>query len=340
MTNPPDPQPTDRPPDYPVVLRVAGRRCLVVGGGPVAARKAQGRDAALPLRRGSVVAKGTVLGHVRTPIGSKSGHLRFAIRPARDINTIDPRPILANWAQLDAALHPQGAKGDPQLLGATASAVFLFSKSQLQREVLSDPGIVLSACSRREVSSGAIDKRVLAVVAFLSRSGLKPGAGALRCDGGRYGVAGYVPANHIGDGIAISQINGAPIAGHQGQGSITDTTIRTLLTLQGEFVPGQIVSLMKYPGAPSTRARPDHGSYIEIVFSPAPKRVPAVATGPKSSSTARSVGAAQAARSPLVVGQELSATQWNELIAHIGTLPVPAIRTKPSSAAIPAPKTP
>jgi precorrin-2 dehydrogenase / sirohydrochlorin ferrochelatase len=39
MTTTPDPQPDDRPLDYPVVLRVAGRRCLVVGGGPVAARR-------------------------------------------------------------------------------------------------------------------------------------------------------------------------------------------------------------------------------------------------------------------------------------------------------------
>jgi siroheme synthase-like protein len=30
------------PPDYPVVLTVAGRRCLVVGAGPVAARKVRG----------------------------------------------------------------------------------------------------------------------------------------------------------------------------------------------------------------------------------------------------------------------------------------------------------
>jgi membrane-bound lytic murein transglycosylase B len=76
---------------------------------------------ALPLRVGSVVAKGTVLGHVRVPLGAQDGHLHFAIRPAGDPKTIDPRPILANWRQLNAALHPQGATGESSLLGAGAS---------------------------------------------------------------------------------------------------------------------------------------------------------------------------------------------------------------------------
>jgi soluble lytic murein transglycosylase-like protein len=300
----------------------------------------------LPLRQGSVVAKGTVLGHVRMAPAAKDGHMRFAIRPAGDASTIDPRPILANWVQLDAALHPQGAKGEPGLLGATASDVFLFSKGQLEREILSDPGIAASACSRHQVASGAIDKRVLAAIAFLSRSGLKPMVGALRCDGA-YAVSGYVPVAHIGDAVAISQINGVPITGHQGTGSITDTTIRTLLTLQGEFVPRQIVSLMQYPGAPSTLARPDHGDYIEIAFSPPLKR----ATTPKATATpaavVHSAGAGQAAPSPqtapspqaapspLVVSGELTPAQWDQLLSRIAALPAPTVARKPSSSAIP-----
>jgi hypothetical protein len=291
------------------------------------------------LRAGSVVAKGTVLGHVRTPLGAKNGHLRFAIRPAHDLNTIDPRPILANWVQLDTALHPKGVTGENQLLGATASDVFLFSKGQLERDILSDPGIVMSACSRQEVASGAIDKRVLAVLAFLSRSGLKPTVGTLRCGGGAYAVSGYVPLTHIGDAIAISKINGVPIAGHQGSASITDLTIRTLLTLQGEFVPQQIVSLMKYPGAPNTLARPDHGDYIEVVFPPAPKRA-RVLPSAAAAAGAHSASVGQTATSPLAAGGNLSPAQWDQLLAHIAALPAPIVSAKPSSSAIPDPKRP
>jgi membrane-bound lytic murein transglycosylase B len=73
------------------------------------------------LRVGSVVAQGTVIGHVRVPLGARDGHISFAIRPAGDPNTIDPGPILANWRQLNSALHPRGAKGESNPLGATAS---------------------------------------------------------------------------------------------------------------------------------------------------------------------------------------------------------------------------
>ena len=135
----------------------------------------------LQLRRGAVVSSGTVLGSVAVTPGAHSGHIRFAVRPAGDPSTVDPGPILANWAQLQAALHPQGAKSQDALLGATASDVFLLSKSELQRAVLSDPGISIYACGRRDITAGLVDKRVLAVLAFLSRSGLRPTVSALRC---------------------------------------------------------------------------------------------------------------------------------------------------------------
>jgi hypothetical protein len=294
---------------------------------------------ALPLRRGSVVAAGTVLGRVRVPPGATEGHLRFGIRPAEDPVNIDPRAILGNWVQLDAALHPKGAKGESSLLGATANEAFLLSKSRLEREVLSDPGIALSACSRNEVGSGLIDKRVLAVLAFLSRSGLKPTVGTFRCEPAA-SASPSVSADHIGDAVTISQIDGIPVAAHQGSGSITDLTIRALLTLRGVFLPERIISLMQYPNVPVTLARPDHAGYIEIAFPPAPTPAPGVKVPASKGAPAHSAGAGQTAPSPLVVSGELSVAQWDQLIARIGALPAPTVSTAPSSSAIVDPKRP
>jgi hypothetical protein len=284
----------------------------------------------LPLRVGTLVVKGTVLGHVHVPTGAKDGHLRFGIRPAGDANTIDPAPILANWVLLNAALHPQGARTESILLGATASDAFRLSESQLQRDILSDPGIAMPRCFRASVASGVIDTHVLAPLAFLSRSGLKPTLRGQRCGRGAYHASGYADVGHR---VAITQINRVPIAGHQGAGSITDTTIRTLLTLPGEFVPRRIVSLMHYPGATSTVARADHADYIEIDFSPLAKHGLPLLTGrpPKS---ARSAAAGRIAPPPMVEGGEVTASQWDRLIARIGAWSAPTILTKPSSAAI------
>ncbi len=301
-------------------------------------RRSVGRGR-LPLTRGSVVAQGTVLGRVTLPPGATDGHMRFAIRPAGDATTIDPRPILSNWVQLDVALHPRGATAESPLIGATSGEVLLMSKSQLENAVGSDPGIVMSACSAREVAAGSIDKRVLAALEYLSRSGLKPTVGTLRCSDGAYAVSGYVPVHHLGEGVAIAGVNGIPIAHHQGTGSIADTTIRTLLALRGQFVPRQIVSLMQYPGAPTTLARPDHATYIELTFSPpTSKPVLAAKSLAASEKAAHSAGAGQTAPPPLAVSGELSTAEWDKLISRIDALPAPKVSAKPSSSAIPDPK--
>jgi len=303
-----------------------------------AARKARATNVGqrLPLRSGSVVASGTVLGHVRVPPGAQDGHLRFAIRPAGDPETVNPGPVLSNWAQLQSALHPQGAKAANALLGATASDVFLLSKSQLERAVLAEPGITLDACSRHEVAAGLVDRRVLAVLAFLSRSGLEPTVSGVRCAQRENAPAGASAGTS--EELDISAINGTPIAGHQGAETITDLAIRTLLTLPAEFVPHEIDSLMRFPGAANTHASQAYADRIHLEFRPLPATT---ALNPAAAGTvAHSARSGRTAPAPLVTTSALSATQWNQLMQRVAALPIPTIKTKPSSAAVPDPKRP
>jgi hypothetical protein len=302
-----------------------------------AARKAKSTTVGgrAPLRVGAVVASGTVLGRVSMPPGAHDGHLRFAVQPAGDSETIDPGPILANWAQLQGALHPKGAKATNPLLGATASDAFLLSKSALERAVLSDPGITIDTCGRHEVASGKVDKRVLAVLAFLSRSGLEPTVTAQPCNQRQFGPSSALSGTDPGGQLEISAINGTQIAGHQGPETITDLTIRALLTLPAGFAPHEINSLMRYPSSPSTHASAAYRSHIELVFRP-PAATPAL-NAAATATQAHSARTGRTAPSPIVTTSALSSTQWNQLMVRVAALPMPTISSKPSSAAIPDP---
>jgi hypothetical protein len=211
--------------------------------------------------------------------------------------------------------------------------VFLLSKADLERDVLSDPGIKLDACGRHDVASGAIDRRMLALLAFLSRSGLKPTVGALRCAGGPAAASAPSSEHFSGNALDITAIDGIPIEGHQGPGTVTDLAIRTLLTLRGEFVPHQIVSLMQYPGQANTLASSDHWDHIHIGFRAIPRA--AQPSPAAAAALAHSSRKGTPALPPLLVGGELSTGQWNQLITHIATLRPPAVAVKRSSAAIP-----
>lgn len=289
-----------------------------------AAAKANARQHGpwLPLRNGSLVAKGTVLGHLASAPAPNAGKLRFAVRPAGDNGTIDPRPLLENWKELEIALHPRGSKGFAQLLGATAHAVFAMSKSELQSSVLSDPGIQLDACGRRDVQEGAVDRRVLGALEFLSRSGLQPTVGALRCARGHTTAAGPVFEHFAGGSVDLTAINGIPIAGHQGPGTITDVTIRALLTLHGQWAPSRIFSLMEYPRTPLTLAHAADWNRIRLAF------------GSIAASTAGTRAKAARHKAAPLLGGGLSRLQWDRLIARIAAIPQPNVAAAPSSAAI------
>ncbi|HUA12860.1 MAG TPA: lytic transglycosylase domain-containing protein [Solirubrobacteraceae bacterium] len=263
------------------------------------------------LRVGSVVAKGTVLGFVRDAAGSSTGSLSFAVRPAGDGGTIDPAPLLANWAQLQRALHPKGATATDPLLGATSSEVFLLSPVQLRRTVLTDSGIAIGSCERRAIASGAVDSRLLAVLAYLSRSGLQPTVGADGCSAGGREVA-----------LDITAINGIKIAHHQGSGTITDLTIRTLLTLPAAYAPARITSLMHYPGQTKTKADAAAWNHIRITFA-------------ARTSAARGTKRGRKNALPTVTTTILTPSEWRDLFGTIGSLQTPVVATRPSHWAIP-----
>jgi Transglycosylase SLT domain len=296
-----------------------------------AARAARGRAGAAGwtrLTRGSVVAQGTVLGHLGSAGEGQDASLRFAIRPAGAQSAIDPRPILANWRQLDAALHPQGAKDGPVLAGATASDAFLLSQAELSRAVLADPGIELNRCDRKQVVSGKASRQALALLVFLSRSGLKPTVGELRCGRTVYTAKGLLSIYPPAGALYLTAVNGVPIAGHQGAGTITDITIRTLLTLQHQFAPRRIVSLMKYPGAPSTVAVPDHSTFIQI--DPARR----VAVGTTSSAGAKLARTSHSSTAQIPVNPVLDTIEWQRLMLQIDGLRPAKVSRKPSTSAI------
>jgi hypothetical protein len=267
------------------------------------------------LRRGAQVISGTVLGHLAST-GEGGPHMVFQIQPAGSgAPPIDPKPILDGWVALENSSIFR-AKGENPFLATspTVGQVLLESKQQLEPQVLHDGNIRLGACGRQDVQTGRVDRRVLAMLAYLSVSGLRPTVSGLKCDGSALAASAYSPASSTEAAIDISAVNGVPISGHQGPGSIADTTVRKLLMLEGATRPREIVSLMSYPGAAGTLTRPSARSAIHVAFSPLDR------------------SAAHGARS---YGSPLSPDEWIRLIARLGEIPDPTVASGPSPASIP-----
>jgi hypothetical protein len=274
-----------------------------------------------PLRKGSKVIAGTILGRIGRTSPTLAPHLFFQIRPAgKNAPLIDPKPILDGWKLLEStAIYRAAGKNPffgPDAKDPTIGQVLLMSKEALQRRVLEDPRINVYSCGRRDIESGQIDRRVLAVLEFLTASGLKPTVSALKCGHSLYTTSGNISEHSTGDAVDIAAVNGIPIAGHQGPGSITDITIRRLLTLQGTMKPHQIISLMTFDGADNTLSLPDHWDHIHVGYHPL------YGTNTKLSKQLDSV---------------LKPGQWIKLIDRIGSIDNPTVLTQPSKYAIPVP---
>jgi len=274
-----------------------------------------------PMVKGRRVIAGSVLGRIGKTSERVAPHVRFEIRPSgRGAPEIDPKPILDGWKLLEATAIYR-AKGQNVLAGtgalsASIGQIMLMSKEALQRRVLSNPRIEIYSCGRSDIEAGGIDRRILATLEFLAASGLKPTISSLHCGHSYLTASGNVSEHSAGAAVDIAMINGIPILGHQGEGSITDITIRRLLTLQGTMKPHQIISLMTYEGADNTLALSDHADHIHVGFHPD------YAAGTPAAKELQAV---------------LKPSQWIKLIDRLGEIDNPSVAKKPSKYAITVP---
>ncbi len=286
-----------------------------------------------PLSAGVQVLAGTVLGHIGPgtsaagspetgAAGAGESHMLFQIRPAGvGAPLIDPKPVLDGWVQLENTSVFR-AKGENPFLGSspTVGQVLLETKEQLEQQVLSDPGIHLPTCGRQDVQTGQVDRRVLATLEFLSVSGLHPTVSSLRCSHVAPADAANAAETAAGDTVAITAVNGIPIAGGQGPGSIAEIAIHKLSMLQGTMKPSEISSRTSYPDIANTVASPGlRGNAIRVEFAP-------LQGGGAAPGKARAAGAFDSGLAP---------SQWVQLVARLGEIPDPKVASGPSAAAIP-----
>jgi hypothetical protein len=271
------------------------------------------------LRPGAQVIAGTIIGRVDKTDARLAAHVTFSIRPAgRGAPQVDPKPILDGWKLLEATAIYRASGKNPfwgrDAKNPSIGQILLMSKTQLEQRVLNDPRIEIYDCGRRDIQSHIIDRRPLALLEFLAASGLKPYVSTLKCGHSYYIAGGGMVSEHTyGDAVDIAKINGIPINGHQGPGSITDIAVRRLLTLQGTMQPNQVITLMDYPGISYAWAAADHADHIHVGFPPL------FGDNTKLQQHYNSV---------------LKPSQWVKLIERLNQINNPTVPTKPSKYAL------
>jgi hypothetical protein len=267
-----------------------------------------------PLRKGAKVIAGTILGEVGTGDGL-APHVNFSIRPAgRGAPSIDPKPILDGWKLLEATHIYRASGKDPfETSAASAGQVLLMSKEQATRAALGDGGLQIYPCGRQDIETGQIDVRVLRMLLYLSRSGFDLTITSLKCGHSTYTTSGSISHHSIGGAVDIAAINGQPILGNQGPGTLSHSLVEELLKLQGTMVPDQIISLMDLGGP--TFVMSDHADHVHVGYA---------ASGATGPATERQFA------------QILKPDQWRRLIGRLAEIDNPRVPRSPSRYSLPA----
>jgi murein DD-endopeptidase MepM/ murein hydrolase activator NlpD len=221
------------------------------------------------LKVGSRVVGGAVIAHMGASSEGIDPHINFSIRPAgAGAEAIDPKPILDGWKLLEATAIYRADGKSPFATNLSVSGVLLLPKDALERRVLHDKNLSIYECGREDIATGKIDRRLLAALEYLVSKGFQLTITALECGHSTYTSSGYVSEHSTGDAVDIAEIDGVPVTGHQGPGTLTDALIKTVLRLQGTMQPHQVISLEDLPGETSF-ALPDHYDHVHIGYYPA-----------------------------------------------------------------------
>ena len=275
FANPAAPQqPLDRPGDRPGRRRrrLRGLPRLLLARLPPRPRRRRA-EAAEARRAGRRPARSSAASASSTdgPGSKLAPHLNFSIRPAgRGAPRIDPKPILDGWKLLEATAVYRAAGRNP-FLGPNSDRpmigqILLMSKEALARRVLANPRIDIYDCGRADIRSGQVDRRVLATLEFLAASGLRPTVTSLKCGHGFYTASGNVSEHSSGNAVDIAKVNGIPILGHQGAGSITEFTDQAAPPASGRR-PARPDHLADGHGRPDL-VMADHADHIHVGFRP------------------------------------------------------------------------
>jgi murein DD-endopeptidase MepM/ murein hydrolase activator NlpD len=270
------------------------------------------------LRPGARIVAGTILGRIGKVSETEAPHMLFEIRPAgRGAPRIDPKPILDGWKLLEStAIYRAAGKNPffgPDAKTPSIGQILLMSKEALVRHVLANPRIEIYECGRQDIRTGQVDRRVLATLEFLAASGFRPTVTSMKCGHGFLTSSGNVSQHSSGNAVDIAKINGIPILGNQGKGSITELVVRRLLTLQGTMTPDQIITLMSFEGADNTLAMSDHADHIHVGWKPL------YGTNSKAAKQVNAV---------------LKPKQWIKLIDRLEEIDNPTVRLQPSKHAL------
>lgn len=266
---------------------------------------------------GSKVIAGTVLARIGDRDDGIDPHINFSIRPAgKGAPRIDPKPILDGWKLLEATAIYRAKGKNPFTSQLSGAGALLLSKEALQKRVLADQGLSIYSCGREDIAAGVIDRRILAMLEYLRSKGFELTITSLSCGHGFLTTSGNVSEHTTGDAVDIAAINGTPVTGNQGPGTLTDELIRDVLQLQGTMHPHQVISLEDLPGETSF-AMADHYDHVHVGYH-------AIEAG----------NPLDAQFSAL-----LKPDQWQRLIGRLGQIENPEVPTKPSQYAVPDKKT-